>query len=293
MKATLESRFFHYNGGIRIHYKVVGSGPAPIVFLHGFASAHDTWLDLAAMIPAEGFTLYLLDLKGFGLSSKPKDGAYSIEDQAVVVTDFMRSLGLISPVIIGHSMGGAVALRICLNSQHGEEPVAVRRVVLIDCAAYPQKLPRFFRRLRTPFIGPMLLRLIPVRRIVATTIEKVFCDPAALNPARLERYARYFRGRGIPYALWATVKAIDTADYSRTSEYYRSISLPALIIWGKEDRVIRLKNAYRLHDDIRGSQLKIFNNCGHSPQEERPRETCAAILAFLDSERLHPAPKHH
>jgi pimeloyl-ACP methyl ester carboxylesterase len=287
-----ESRFFHYSGGIPIHYEAVGRGPVPIVFLHGFASAHDTWLDMAALFPSDRFTLYLLDLKGFGLSAKPGDGAYSVKDQAAMVRDFIQELGLQSLILIGHSLGGTIALRVCLDAQRGEEPFTVRKLVLIDCAAYPQRLPKFFRRLRSPFLGPLLLRLIPARRMVRMTLEKVFYNAAAVTPERIERYARYFRGKGVPYALRATVKCIDPTDYAHISESYRGLSVPTLIIWGKEDHIIKPKNAFRLHDDIPGSQLKVFKKCGHNPHEERPEETYAAISAFLDAEET-PAPSAH
>ncbi len=292
MKAEgrFESRFFHYAGSIPIHYKVAGGGPVQIVLLHGFASAHDTWLDMAALFPQDGYTLYLLDMKGFGLSAKPRDGAYSVKDQAAVVRDFILELGLQSPILIGHSLGGTVALRVCLDAQRDKEPFTIRKLVLIDCAAYPQKLPKFFRRLRSPILGPLLLRLIPVHRMVRTTLEKVFYEPAAFTPERMERYLRYFRGKGIPYALRATVRCIDPADYAHISESYSGLSVPTLIIWGKEDRIIKAKNAFRLHDDIPGSQLKVFKKCGHNPHEERPEETCAAISVFLDSEEVPPRP---
>ncbi len=286
-ESRFESRFFHLGDGVRIHYKTFGTGPLPILFLHGFASAHDTWLDMAALFPP-GVTLYLLDMKGFGLSAKPRDGAYSIKNQAAVVRDFIRELGIPSVVLIGHSLGGAVALRICLDTQRDKE-FTIRKLVLIDCAAYPQKLPKFFRRLRSPFLGPMLLRLIPVRRMVRMTLEKVFYDPSAVTPERMEQYARYFRGKGIPYALRATVKGIDPADYAHVSEGYSSLSVPTLIIWGKEDRITKLRNAYRLHGDIPGSHLKVLKKCGHNPQEERPEEAYAAISAFLGA-GLHPPP---
>ena len=289
----LESRFFHYIGGIKIHYQAGGRGPVPVVLLHGFASAHDTWHDLAAFFPPEIFSLYLVDMKGFGLSAKPKDGAYSVEDQAAMVRSFIRELGLSQVILIGHSLGGTVSLRVCLDAGSGEEPFTIRKLVLIDCAAYPQKLPKFFRRLRSPFLGPLLLRLIPVRRMVRMTLEKVFYDAAAVTRERIERYARYFRGKGIPYALRATVKGIDPAAYARISESYHRISIPVLIIWGKEDRIIKLKNCFRLHDDIPGSQLKVFKKCGHNPHEERPEETYASISAFLGIGENPPSSTRH
>ena len=280
----LESRFFDYTGDIRIHYQASGHGPVPLVFLHGFASSHTTWHDMAGLFPSDRFTLFLLDMKGFGLSAKPRDGAYSVEDQAAIIKAFIRKQELRSVILIGHSLGGAVTLRLCLQTRGEDASFTIQKIILIDCAAYPQKLPKFFRRLRSPLIGPLVLRLIPVRKMVRTTLDKVFFDPSAVTPERIERYMRYFRGKGIPYALRATVKGIDPAAYARISESYSELSVPTLIIWGKEDRIIRLKNGLSLHEDITGSQLNILEKCGHSPHEERPAETFSAIDAFLGAE---------
>lgn len=275
-----ESRFFLYLDCISIHYQEAGRGPVPLVFLHGFASAHSTWHDLAGMFPADRYTIYLLDLKGFGLSDKPRDGAYSIGDQAEVVIAFIRHLGLDSVILVGHSMGGAAALRVCLRMRE-ETAFTVRKMVLMDCAAYPQRIPRFFRRLRSPLLGPLFLRLLPARFLVRGVLEKVFSDPGAVTPERYARYRGYLKGSGVPYVLRATVKAIDPAAYTRIAESYRTIEIPTLIIWGEEDRVIRVKNAHRLHGDLAGSRLKVLKQCGHNPQEERPVETFGHMAAFL------------
>jgi len=281
MTAGFESGIFQYEDGIPVHYQKGGHGPVPLIFLHGFASSHTSWHDIAGYFPGEEFSLYLLDLKGFGLSGKPRDGAYSIDDQAGMVRSFIRYRGFRSVVLLGHSLGGAVALRVCLDTANGEEPFTVEKLVLIDCAAYPQKLPKFFRRLRTPLLGPLLLRLMPVRVLVRGVLRKVFYDTTAVTPERCRRYAPYFRGKGILRALQATVRAIDPADFVHIDESYRTLAVPTLIIWGEEDRIIRLKNAYRLQGDITGARLKILRKCGHNPHEERPRETCAVIGSFL------------
>lgn len=277
----LESRFFNYRSGISIHYRVGGNGPVPLVFLHGFAAAHNTWHDMARLFPADRFRIFLLDLKGFGLSAKPRDGAYAVEDQAAMVRSFIREQGFHSVILVGHSLGGAVALRVCLHAQQGKESYCVEKLVLIGCAAYPQRLPKFFRRLKTPLIGPLLLHLIPVPMMVRDTLAKVFFDASAITPERIERYAGYFRGKGIPYALRTTVKNIDPDAYAHIGDRYRELFIPTLIIWGEEDRIIKLKNGHRLHGDLAGSQLKIMAKCGHIPHEERPEETYAAMDAFF------------
>jgi pimeloyl-ACP methyl ester carboxylesterase len=277
----IESKIFHYSGNVPIHYQSGGHGPLPVVFLHGFASAHTTWHDMAGLFPADRFRIFLLDLKGFGQSAKPRDGAYAIEDQAAMVRAFIREQGFRSVILVGHSLGGGVALRTCMQMQSENDPMTIEKLVLIGCAAYPQRLPKFFRRLSNPLLGPLLLRLIPPRVMVRDTLAKVFYDSAAITPARFERYLRYFSGKGIPYALRATVRKIDPGAYALMGERYRELAVPTLIIWGEEDRIIKLKHGRRLHGDLTGSRLKIMAKCGHNPHEERPAETFEAMEAFF------------
>jgi len=279
-KSRSLGNIFSYAGTISIHYRTVGDGPLPILFLHGFASSSTTWQELAGLFPAGEFTLYLLDLKGFGLSGKPKDGAYSIEDQAEIIRAFILERGLRSLVIVGHSLGGAVALRVCIEAGKGESPFIIEKLVLIDSAAYPQRLPKFFRKLKSP-LGPLYLLLMPVRVLVQGALERVFFDKALITPERFERYTRYFRGKGVAYALRATVKAIDPEAYAGIEESYRGLKLPVLILWGAEDRNVRLSLGQRLLGDISGSRLRVLEKCGHNPHEERPAETSSEILAFL------------
>lgn len=285
MNMKIESKSFHYGGNVSIHYQVGGHGPVPLIFLHGFASAHNTWHDLASLFPADRYKLFLLDLKGFGLSAKPRDNAYAVEDQAAMVQAFISEQGLNSVSLIGHSFGGAVALRVCLEAQAGKKFFSVDKLVLIGCAAYPQRLPKFFRRLKNPLFGPLMLHLMPKRMMVKGTLTKVFSDNSAITPERVERFVGYFRGRGIPYALRTTVKRIDLEEYARIGERYRQMHVPTLIIWGEKDCIIKLKQGQRLNGDLPDSRLKIVDKCGHLPHEERPAETFAAMDEFLATGR--------
>ncbi|HEY6838689.1 MAG TPA: alpha/beta fold hydrolase, partial [Geobacteraceae bacterium] len=101
---------FHYSARVAINYRVQGDGHVTLVFLHGFAAALTTWDDLAPLFPPESYTLYFLDLKGFGFSSKPRDGRYRLEDQAQIVAAFLEAQVLDDLVIVGHSLGGGIAL---------------------------------------------------------------------------------------------------------------------------------------------------------------------------------------
>jgi pimeloyl-ACP methyl ester carboxylesterase len=277
----VESRYFNYGNSIRIHYQAGGCGPSALVFLHGFAASYTTWEEIVPYFPADRYRIFLLDMKGFGMSAKPRDGAYSIEEQSDMVRAFIGELGFPSVTLIGHSLGGGVALRACLQMQSGKDPFTVERLVLMDCAAYPQRLPKFFRRLKIPVLGPLFFRLIPARIMVRRAMEMVFYDKSAITPERFERYRRYFRGRGLAYSLRATIRCIDPEAYANIGEQYRKLTVPALIIWGEQDRIVKLKYGRMLHDDLPGSQLKIIERCGHNPHEERPAETFAAMEEFL------------
>jgi pimeloyl-ACP methyl ester carboxylesterase len=279
----LESGYFNYGNGIRIHYLSGGSGPRTLLFLHGFAASHTTWEDIAPLFPSDRFRLILMDMKGFGLSSKPRDGAYSIEEQARIVRAFISGKGLGSVTIIGHSLGGGVALRACLQALEEKRPFPIESLVLMDCAAYPQRLPKFFRRLKMPVIGPLMIRIIPARIMVQRTVEKVFHDRSAITSERFERYIRYFRGRGLAYTMRASVKCLHTDEYAHVGEEYRRIPVPALIIWGENDIVVKPMIGQRLHEDLPGSRLEIIEGCGHNPHEERPAETYAAMERFLST----------
>jgi pimeloyl-ACP methyl ester carboxylesterase len=279
----VKSRFFNYNGSVSIHYKAGGSGPAALIFLHGFAASHTTWEDILPLFAADQYSIILLDLKGFGLSAKPRDGAYSIEEQAEMVRAFIRDQGFSKVTLIGHSLGGGVALRACMEMGNGNDSCSVERLVLIDSAAYPQQLPRFFRRLKTPILGPLFFRMIPARIMVQRAMEMVFHDKSAITPERFERYRRYFRGRGLGYTLRATIRCIKPELYADIGEQYRKISIPALIIWGDHDYIVKPKYGQLLNEDLPGSRLKFIARCGHNPHEERPRETFAAMENFFSS----------
>lgn len=272
---------FTFSPVVQISYEVQGQGPTPVVCLHGFAAARSTWHDLAPLFPADRFRLYLLDLKGFGFSVKPRDGRYGIRDQAEIVAAFLANLGLREVALVGHSLGGGIALVVEQLLRAAGTHGVLSRLVLLDCAAYPQRLPKLFRLLRFPLAGAILLRVVPARWIVRYTLPRVFANQAAITPAIIDRYTGCFSREGIPYAFITTVRQIVPPDYDRIIAGYREVPLPTLILWGRQDRIIRLHYGEQLATEIPGARLAVIETCGHNPHEERPAETWAAIAPFL------------
>jgi pimeloyl-ACP methyl ester carboxylesterase len=276
-------RTFSYSASVQLNYEVVGHGATPIVFLHGFAASLVTWNDIRGFFPPERFRLYLLDLKGFGFSSKPRDGRYAPDDQAAVVSAFLEREKLRQAVLVGHSLGGGIALLVLLQAQAAGWHDLVDRLILIDCAAYPQRLPRSMRWLRVPLLGWGILHLLPFRFMVRYTFAYVYHDRQTVTPERKARYLGCFSPSGIAYVFIRTCRQLTPEKSADLITAIRGITIPTLIVWGRQDRVIPLRCGQRLHKDIPGSRLVLIDDCGHIPHEERPQETWAAIREFLKS----------
>ncbi|MBT0663854.1 alpha/beta hydrolase [Geobacter pelophilus] len=264
--------------GAKLSCDIRGNGPQSLLFIHGFAASSVTWDEIAPHFPHDRYRLYLLDLKGSGRSDKPRDNAYSPEDQALMVLDVIEGFGLRNITLIGHSLGGGIALLAWHKAKATGRSALISRLVLIDAAAYQQPFPRFFRWLRQPVLGWFLLTMIPLRLMVRYNLTHVYQQPAQVTPARITRYMDCFRGTGTIAALLATARQVDRLT---ATPYHGLVDVPTLIIWGQHDRVVRLGNGQRLHQEIQGSGLVILA-CGHNPHEEETAACAAAILEFLE-----------
>lgn len=275
-------RSFRYSDAVEINYEVHGHGGTPIVFLHGFAAALITWHDIAPLFPPELATLYLLDLKGFGLSGKPHDGRYTVEEQAAIVIAFLEHEGLSGTVLAGHSLGGGIALLAYLTARNSGKESLIGRLILVSCSAYPQRLPWVMRLLGKPPLGQAILHLLPVRFMVRFVLEQLFRDRRAITEERIARYTGCFGRKGIAYVFIETCRQLVPERYAELPRLYRTITSPTLIVWGATDPIINLAHGLHLHEEIAGSHLLVIPDCGHIPQEERPAETYAAIREFLE-----------
>jgi pimeloyl-ACP methyl ester carboxylesterase len=271
---------FFYSTKIQINYEIHGKGKSTIVFLHGFGTSVETWRDIQSPLSKEN-TLFFLDLKGFGLSSKPDDGKYSLEDQAKIVLSFLKTHNLHDITLVGHSYGGAVSLFTYLKDRSGHNRSIISRLVLIDAAAYVQELPYFIDVLRIPFINWVVLNLVPTHLTAGIILNYLFYDENNLSEERITRYAEFLRQPGSYNSFVECAKQIVPSNPDSIATLIKTIAVPTLIIWGANDPAIPLEQGKRLHQDIRNSQLVVIPNCGHIPHEESPDESAAAILNFL------------
>jgi pimeloyl-ACP methyl ester carboxylesterase len=274
---------YAYSQNIHINYEKIGHGEKKIVFLHGFGTSLHTWDDIKELFPKDAFTLYLIDLKGFGNSSKPFDGKYTIHEQAKIVVQFIKDINTDSLYLIGHSFGGAVALLTQIALINDKSKTRIRKLILIDCLAYSQEMPSFINYLKIPVLNKLTF-LLPDKFKAQYVLKKIFYDQNKVNEKLINRYASFYSSRKLEYTFITSAKQINPKEYDEIINTYKNISTSCLIIWGRNDSIISVDSAIRLSKELPNAKLEIINNCGHVPQEENPAATFKKIYAFIEAQ---------
>lgn len=272
-------------GAEQLHCHVAGTGPRTLLLLHGFATSVQTWDELAPLFPAGEYTLHMLDLKGHGRSTASSGGKdYSPQHNARLVASYIRSHNLKEVTLIGHSLGGVVGLLCALDCPD------ITRLILLDAPVSPQKIPRFMRILRLPFIGPLLMSALPAEKIARKGLKSVFYRQERITGHLIERYAAAYRRKGAALAFARTVRQIVPPSSAEITARYNSLSIPVLLLWGEHDRVVKPWQGEYLHRELPNSHLILIPDCGHNPHEERPDTTFGLIKDFLTQAIDNPPP---
>ena len=254
-----------------------GRAGAPIVLLHCFdCSLH--WWD--AMLPAlsERHRVIRIDLLGHGGSAKPKTG-YGIEDQGGLVAAALDRLGVQGAVLVGHSLGGTVAVSVADQASQ-----LVDRVVIIDQAPDNSfgDLSLLDRLAMTPVIGEAMWR-VKIDSLVEKGFEVAFAPGFDQEEGFADPDQITIDNEAMTYTSFdASPEAED--DYSEEiplDTRMRSIAVPLMVIFGAEDQIYDADAslaAYR--EGVPGARVATVKDAGHSPNVEQPEETAALIEEF-------------
>ena len=231
-------------GDIKTHHIRRGKRGRPIVLVHGFGSSTYTWRrNLDAL--SERYRLFALDLKGFGLTAKPRDGQYHVSAYTDHLLGYLDAMKIERPVLVGSSMGGTVATRLALL-----HPDRVAGLVLVDPA--PIRLPgeKAGRGVRpaneaaeNSEAGSLVGRLLPsvartmiTRQAVEGWMKAGYHDPSLVTPELVETYYRPITIEGATEALAAMMRP--PAVPESPVPPLRTLTAPTLVIWGKHDRIV-------------------------------------------------------
>ena len=267
------SHFIKWRGS-EIHYTDEGQG-IPVVMIHGFGGSFLNWNKLDARMNSE-YRVIRVDLPGFGLSDLPEpDGAKTdfVQQYRDFMTFFIDTLHLDSLYVVGNSMGGMMAWGTA-----ADHPDKVKKLVLLAAAGYDlenisNNVARF---MKMPFIRSFFLRGLPLSSSEGSA-KKVYADTTKINHESVRNNNMMWNRDG---NIKAACDIVSCGIYP-DSTLITKIQCPTLIIWGKQDQIVPVDHAYRFQRDIKGSQLLIYDTCGHCAMMERPDETAAAIKAFF------------
>lgn len=219
-------------------------------------------------------------MKGFGMAPKPRDFRYGPQDQADLLYRWIVQNDLRDVTLIGHSLGGGVALLTALNAK-AEGSGRVGRLAILAGIAYPQPIPPALRVLARPVLGPLLLRLIPRRRIIRTALRMAYHSSHEVSESFVEAYSDPLRSADARSALSMAAAQLRPPEAETLVTDYRQLDLPSLLIWGRQDPVVPLWVGERLAEDLPNARLEILEMCGHMPQEELPQESMECLEGFL------------
>lgn len=251
-----------------------GSNDAPaIVALPGALSPRTSFAALARALQPS-FRLIAVDFPGFGESEKPSPNRfpYSVEAFSEAIADLFAGLQLPGAHLLGHGLGGAVALHLAV--QH---PELVKRLALIAPLIRP---PLQYKALLAPVVGGLLLRQLLGR----TWFGNIYRE--RINPeiatAQLDEYYESLSMPASRAALLATLRSCqDPRSIIATS---RRVRPPTLIVWGRNDRLFPVEGGRFLSREMPQAGLEILES-GHAPHEEVPTETASTLIRFFAGQR--------
>lgn len=264
--------------GTRTRVIESGSGP-PLVLLHGFLGTHRIFDDVLEPL-AQRFHVFAVDLPGFGDSEKPAPSrfSYGLETFAEVVADVIAALNVGRSHLLGHGLGGAVALTLA-----AEHPELVDHLVLVAPQIFPQRLSTRTRIFLMPLAGALTFKQLFGRTMFRGFFNNEVYGPGHSVPtARIDTLYDSFNSPAARESAYAVLRA--SLDTRTSVARLTRVRAPTLIVWGRADVRVTPMDAPKLVRQILGARMEFIDS-GHSPQEEQPGRFVAIVERFLLDQR--------
>jgi pimeloyl-ACP methyl ester carboxylesterase len=260
--------------GLNIRYQTWGT-PAPdkptALLIHGFANSLQSFRLLAPLL-TDRYYVVAYDMPGFGLSDKPAPFDYKNAHQAAFAGQFIKTLGLRNVVVTGHSLGGAIALRVALQSPD------VIGLVVMNPGIITSGVPAIAKYLVFPF--PRLqAKIFGDPEFRSNFLRRSFVNPAIVTDDVVKDLSRTSRTQG--YLSGMTDLMGQYSDPDEVPMLPR-LTVPSLIVWGQQDRNKSISEFEELKAKLPNNTAVLVPTSGHYVQEEAPVEAAAAMNAFVD-----------
>ena len=242
-----------------------------LLMVHGFGASKENWLELALQLQND-FHLVLVDLPGHGQTSFNPSLKYDMDDQVRYLHSFVQAIGIQHFHMIGNSMGGGVSALYA-----GTYPDEVASITLLSPAGIYDVKSEFFNLVEQG-INPLLVENEEeFSRLVQLTMEKPPFIPWPINAAS----AQILKQRK-PHnqQIFADFAGAHTFDFKTVISHTQT---PALIVWGRQDRVLDVGNAVEFQRLMPKARLVTLDGVGHVPMVEIPEETAILLRGFIES----------
>jgi pimeloyl-ACP methyl ester carboxylesterase len=270
-------------GGARTRALELAGGGPPLVLLHGFADSADTWRPLMRELAARRRAALALDMPGFGAAARldreadvlPQLDRFAIAAVRHAIADLSPDPGA---VVVGNSLGGAVALRIAQRRDlalAGVVPISPAGLEMARWLAIIEGEGLLRAVLRSPLPVPDAI----VRAVVGRMYRAfAFLRPGDVPAEVVDAFTGHVRSRRDAIRILATGHRLmselrDPFDLGR-------IACPVMLLWGDSDIMVLSSGAQRVLDEVPGAALEIIENCGHCPQIEATERVAELLNAF-------------
>jgi pimeloyl-ACP methyl ester carboxylesterase len=268
--------------GHRVAYRMAGSGP-PVILIHGITSSSENWKTVGPML-AEHYTVLAPDLVGHGHSAKPR-GDYSMGAFASGVRDLTVALDLGPATVVGHSLGGGVAMQFAYQF-----PERAVRLALVDSGGLGATVHGLLRAATLPgseLVLPFLAgsRVLKTGEAVGRLLSRVGIR-VGTDAAEMARGHASLGDREARLAFVHTLRASIDPRGQRvraTDRLYLAAELPLLILWGARDRIIPVGHGRRAHEMVPGSRFEVFESAGHFPHLDEPERFVRTVRDWIET----------
>lgn len=269
--------------GHRVVYRKAGDHGPVIVLVHGITSTSATWEPVMGLLGAR-HQVIAPDLFGHGQSAKPR-GDYSLGAYASGVRDLLGALGHERATVVGHSLGGGVAMQLAYQF-----PDLAERLVLVGSGGLGREVSPLLRAASLPgseLVLGLLTRsgLIDAGQASARLLGRLGLhvntdvrEVAQGHASLADREARH--------AFLSTLRAIVDLAGQRVDardRLYLASALPTMLVWGERDPIIPVAHGRDAHELISGSRLEVFQSSGHYPHMDEPHRFAELLNSFIDS----------
>lgn len=258
-----------------VAYRELGSGPA-VLLLHGWPTSSLLWRNVMPAI-AEGHRVIAMDLPGFGAAAKPTDVRYGFDLFERAIDGLLAHLGIDRVALVGHDLGGPIAVHWALGRQD-----RVAGLALLNTLLYPEFSPAvvdFVRALQTPEARDRATSPTGLAEVMRLGLS----EGADLSPEALAAVQQPFATPADRLALANAGIGLGLRGFTEIAARLPSLAIPVRAIYGEQDRVLPdvADTMARLQRDLPHAEVTALPGCGHFLQEEQPEWVGELLARFL------------